>query len=691
MELFSKRYLCFIAFAFILSSLFCCFISGVAKIVIAFLAFVGVAVATVLFMKKKLTSFHTLFTFVLCIGVFISSLSSYFFITRAEQEANSVLGENAVLVRILTPEDENEYNVRVLRVGDTEVSIKGELYIDADEKFEYGDELIVRAMVDRATDFMDRSKLLRVTADITDVGFYLDRPESKNYFSFDGIKALCSSMRDGFGDFVDGAFGEDGAIVKGLLVNDKRDIDAETQLSFKRSGTSHIMAVSGLHIALIMGAIDLLLRKLLVRKEIRIALISVFAIFFLGLTAFAASAVRSVLMLYAVYVAFLFFEENDPITSLFVAIAIIILFTPYSVYDVGMWMSFLATLGILLVYSYFESLMPYPKNKNKALKYTLRFLVKCVKAIMMTVIANFFLLPIMWLFFGELSISTVPCNLALGPIVTLLLPLCAVATLLSRIPYLGDALVFLTKKIIDLFLAVIEFFSEIRFGVVSLSHVFAGVLITLFSAVMIVLLVIKLKRKSWIFVPMLAFAVAFASCFSVFCANAEPEIRYLKDGKSELLFVNWGVECSVVDLSGNSVYDGIKVVNNMSNYATEINAYVVTNPSSTDAVALTKVMENTIIRKIYLPISFDYEQSSAFKNVLISAEICDIEIAFYGEGDTVEICNGVSFSDMKGDRLAVFSNNASIGFFDEKVFYTYDGVNREIPKLYDVTVDLPFS
>ena len=689
MELFGRRYLCFIAFIFVFSAFVCCFVSGVTKIVMASVALVLLSVFAFVFIKVKKTRFYSLFAMLLCSAVFVSALSSYVFITRAEEEADSVVGENVVMLKIISKEYDDQYNVRLLKIGDKEVSMRATFVVDVEENFEYADELIVRANVRKSTNIFDRSILLTVFAQTEDVGVYLNRAEEKDYFSFDGIRALCGSLQDSFGDFVDNAFGDYGGMVKGLLVNDKSDIDDKTNLDFRRSGTLHILAVSGMHITLLMGALELLLRKISVKREIRIVFVSIFALLFLVLTAFAVSAVRSVIMLYAVYLTYLLSEENDSITALFVSIAVIILLSPYAVYDLGLWMSFLATLGILVAYPQFDRLMPYPKQKNLFVRYSLRFLIACLKAIMLTVVANFFLLPVMWFFFGEISISAVPCNLILGPVVTALMPLCAVATILSFVPYLGAGLIWTTKRLIDVMMAVVEYFSEMRFGVVSLRYAFAGILITLFSAVMIVLLVIKIKRKILIFAPMLAFAITFTCCFSVFSATAEAEIKYLKMGKSEFVFVNKGAECSVVSVNGGDVYDAFDVIDNVSKYATEIDNYFIINPSYVDGITIDKMMKSTVVRNIYIPKDVNYKELLSFENVFLCAEKYNINIEFYDRNEIVEIYNDVSFSEIGDDKVAIVSDGAYLEIVDDKMFYAYDDVKREIYKLDNICVTLP--
>lgn len=668
MELFKRRYFCFIAFAFVLTALLCTFFSAAVKLVVMSAAFLAFAASAFFFARSKGKSLVALFATFLSLAIAISAFSSYMFISRAEKEADSLLGKNTVLVKIIHPIKEDEYNVRLLRVGDKDVDISAEIAIKDVQRLEYGDNVIVNGMIDRATDVYEPSKLIRVTACVDEPMFF-SKAENKNYFSADGIIALSYSMREGFGAYVDGIFGESGAIVRGLLINDKADIDGETKLAFKRSGTSHILAVSGLHISLLLGAVELLLRRLFVKKEIRIAIISLLALLLVALTAFSASAVRSVIMLYAVYVCYILFEENDPISSLFVAIAIIILFSPYSIYDLGMWMSFLATLGILTVYPVFEERMPYPKQENKLVRYTLRGLVWCAKAIMLTVVANFFILPIMWLFFGEASLSSVPCNLVLGPVITLLMPFCAVCAIFGWMGLFGDALVFLCKLLLDLMLWIVESFSKMRFGVISLSYDFAGALISIFAVVLVILLVVRLKHKLLIFLPMVSFVIAFAICFSVFSVRATPELKYCRRFNNELAFVNYGAECSVVKLDGGGGFTYGTVLENMSKYATEIDEYFIVSPSENDAKIIEKLLENTVIRKIYLPKSVDYEEYLSSYEIFKCAEKYNIEIDVYDKQEKVEICNGVYFFYSESDGVNIFSQSSRFYFLDGKTNY----------------------
>ena len=690
MELFNKRYLCFICFAFMLTSFFLTFYGGAVKLIVGGIATVGLIVALICFIKAKKQKFMALFALLVCLAVSVSAVSSYFFVTRKINEAKSLIGTNTVLVKIVSREYDDKYSVRLLRAGDREVDIKASLYINSDELFEYGDEVIVNAKIYESMYSSDKSRLLTLSS-LGNSEIYVNKAEIKNYFSYDGFMSISQALRDKFSAHVDKVFGDYSGLAKGLLVNDKSDIDQGTENDFKRSGTSHILAVSGTHIALLMGAVELFLRKIEVKKKVRMAVVSILSIFFLALTAFEASAVRSVLMLFAVYLCYILYEENDSITALFASVTAIILFSPFSVYDLGMWMSFLATLGILVVYPYFDEKMPYPKQENPFIRYPLRMLIGIAKALMLTVIANFFLLPIMWYFFGAISVSTLPCNLILGPIVTVLMPLCALSTVIGLIPYASIPFVYLTDRLFDLMMLIVRYFSEMRFGVVSLRHAFAGVLITLLTVALIVMLVIKLKHKLLIFAPMLAFVLAFTVCFAIFNYNSRPYVQCVSEGESEIIFVNYGAECSVLDVGVDNSDTAYDVLRYMSNYATEIDEYFIVSLGEKDIETLEYVCKNTIIRKIYLSKSLNKGEILYYYEILKCAEKYNISIELYDAENNVEICNGVAFSYSADEGFLISSDKVELKREGERIACVYGSERYDVGYTNGVSNVIPLN
>ena len=133
MELFNKRYFCFISFAFILTSFFLTFYGSVVKICVAVIAAVACIVSLTVLIKTKKYKFAALFALFVCLSVSVSSFNSYFFISKAKTEAEALIGKNTVLVKIVSQNAEDEYNVRLLRVGDRNVDIKSELNLKTEQ------------------------------------------------------------------------------------------------------------------------------------------------------------------------------------------------------------------------------------------------------------------------------------------------------------------------------------------------------------------------------------------------------------------------------------------------------------------------------------------------------------------------------------------------------------------------------
>lgn len=137
------------------------------------------------------------------------------------------------------------------------------------------------------------------------------------------------------------------ALAVGLLVGGSEFFSKEMKANFKNSGTSHIVAISGYNITIILIVIFLNLRRLASRNVAGI--ITIFAIFaFAELTGMSASVTRASIM-GIVYILLKFIgRPSNPLLILFGVCAIMIVFDPYITFDIGFQLSALATAGISL-------------------------------------------------------------------------------------------------------------------------------------------------------------------------------------------------------------------------------------------------------------------------------------------------------------------------------------------------------
>lgn len=222
---------------------------------------------------------------------------------------------------------------------------------------------------------------------------------------------------------------EEGAgVILALSCGDSSYIDYGKREEFNFLGISHIISVSGLHVALIYNLV-----KKLTGKKISLILLLAFVIF----TGGKASTVRAFIMILTMAMSINVKRRYEPISSLALAAFIILLMRPYSLLDVGYVLSFLAVLSILLFNSMIErKLYKLPAAINSSLSLTL-------SAMVLT-------LPYMIFIFRNVSLGGMISNLLLIPFYTYLLVAGMGLLIFLKIPVIFNLLVYITISILTI-------------------------------------------------------------------------------------------------------------------------------------------------------------------------------------------------------------------------------------------------
>ncbi len=211
---------------------------------------------------------------------------------------------------------------------------------------------------------------------------------------------------------------------EGLLLGVKRALGEELETMFRRTGIIHIVVLSGYNVMMVVAFILFVLGSLFGRKlstTFGIVGIVLFAIMVgLGATVVRASIMASLLLLLGltgrVYLV---------LRGLILAGVIMLVYNPYSLaFDVGFQLSFLATLGLILVSPYLDERLQAVPNKWISAR---EFLVA-------TLATQIFVLPILLYQIGEFSVVAVIVNV-------LVLPMVAVAMLLTFLTGIAGLLV----------------------------------------------------------------------------------------------------------------------------------------------------------------------------------------------------------------------------------------------------------
>lgn len=649
MGIFVRRPLCLFCCLFLLGSVGAWFCpSALLPYLIGASIFIIGLLAVVVLLSHKHRIF--LLTVMLCVVSLGSSLlHSFLSVDLPQMRAWEYLGEREVEVLVTEVISESPYASRyrgkLLLADEKKTNCRVLIEHSFDVSVSVGDRIYALAQIDRTvaadTPTLTRNRdgeLLRLTL-LSDEASYIRRNSeltgAKLWQSEDRFLILGSRVQTWIDVRLSDLLGEEvGSLSDAFLLGDTSDLSRTLIRDFRRAGVSHMMAVSGLHISILLGSVELLLRRIFLPKRIRCLLVTLLAIFFLFLTGFSLSACRSVLMLWAVYLSFFAGEENDTLTALFLSIVLILLVIPYSVADLGMWMSFLATLGLVTVYPLCESKLP------RAQKLPMRWLRQCVCLICMTLVANLFLLPILWIFFGELSAIAVPANLILMPFSYLLLIGTVTVLILGSVPLLGNLLCLLLQWSGRLLIALVSWCSSFSGATLSLRYGFCSVLIPIFALSLLLLLVIRLRRRWILALPPVLTALSFAVCFAVvWHQNPNPTLSYINDGKqNEYFCVEEHTSLAICDISRGG-FDARQTVYEayLDSNATEIETLVLTHYHTGHRTALASLCERLLVRTVYLPMPQDND------SLLLATELEEIaqergsEIVFYESGSVLRL------------------------------------------------------
>ncbi|MBW6458200.1 MAG: ComEC/Rec2 family competence protein, partial [FCB group bacterium] len=189
---------------------------------------------------------------------------------------------------------------------------------------------------------------------------------------------------------------------------------------FRNLGISHLLAVSGLHVGLIVLILYQLLLTLSLTRVPRTMLIIAFLIFYCYMTGGSPSVIRSSLMTAMLLMAPVFQRKYQALNAVAATALILLLVNPFYLRDVGFQFSFAAVFGILIGYRILNEKISY-RPGNPVARYAWDMLMVSVSAALFTA-------PVALLYFNTLQIASLFLNIIAIPL-TFCVMICAIVSL----------------------------------------------------------------------------------------------------------------------------------------------------------------------------------------------------------------------------------------------------------------------
>ena len=203
-------------------------------------------------------------------------------------------------------------------------------------------------------------------------------------------------------------------ILKALLLAERDAIPNDVQDAFAATGTAHLLAISGLHVGMVAAWGAMLCWWFLTRREawivrfpvrhVSITLGVLCAVLYATLAGWPLPTQRAALMLGAAALAWWLRARYEPVNILLAALMLILLWDAGAVTSVSLWLSFVATLALVL----------FAKGESEGQGWSLSAYLKALVGV--SVVAGLATLPLIADVFGRLPVWSLAANILLVPL-----------------------------------------------------------------------------------------------------------------------------------------------------------------------------------------------------------------------------------------------------------------------------------
>lgn len=214
------------------------------------------------------------------------------------------------------------------------------------------------------------------------------------------------------------------ATLNALLIGERSDFEDNFQIAVRQAGLSHVMVVSGMHLAIIMGGLMSIFRKSGIKRIWQNIIFVAAVFFFMAVCGFTMSIQRAAVTYVLAMFAPLVNRDNDPLNTLSGAVCIILINSPYALFSISFQLSSLATFGILVI-------MPILTKRLFRIVPDIKILRSGITVFVGSLAATFTTLPVIIWNFGSFSLVAPVSNLLISYAVTIAMLITSIAIAVS--------------------------------------------------------------------------------------------------------------------------------------------------------------------------------------------------------------------------------------------------------------------
>lgn len=609
-----KRPLSYALAGFLLAYFLCGFLQNPIKLTFAIILFyfsLALAGVNIIFkLSGSAKRIHSLAYIMLLLAIALAFLLSFLnfdvSFDRLKRKYDNI--EANVNLTVISSDSVNEgfssHKVLISEINGEKCRIKASMVSTYLNPFEEGESLSLPVKISVSTNFSKLSEASRLARGYTltllsENEEALEISDDSKVFPY----AQTARLRQGVSRTVRALTRDEGtSLSTALIYGDRSELSHSFTDSFKELGLSHMLAISGMHFSITVGLLATMLYKASLDKRLAVVFLVLFVLFYALISGFSASVSRAAIMLLISYASFYFGKRSDAITSLFCAAFIICIISPYAIYDIGLILSFLSTLGILTV--------ALPVNEGLRGKGICKISViySLISSVNITLSAVLFTLPISYFCFGYVSYVSPITNLIFSVFITLILYLLPFLLIFSPVTpiarLIGGAVTLLSKITCRL----AESLADLGDFTVSFDSRLSAILfsLTLISIAAMILFYRNLSQKrAFLYIPLTVFILLcyIGNTVASYPYLHQNSLAYYTEDENDAIVISSGGDLLLCDNSGGSY----SFTQNALKYGEKtckgtFTAYMISDYHYTHIATVTRLLEYTDIRTFILPV-----------------------------------------------------------------------------------------
>lgn len=277
-------------------------------------------------------------------------------------------------------------------------------------------------------------------------------------------------LRDDIGKKIEKYLPEkEAGLFKSIIYGDDRSLDEEIKNNFSKNGILHLIAVSGSHMAIILLIMSFLDK--LFSKNINLIINIVIILTFCVISGMCLSTIRAAITASICLVCKNFNIKINTYIKILISFLCIFIYNPYTIFNIGCTMSYLATIGIVMFYPLifslidimFINLFRIKYTKPRGIKiYIFNFFSSINKLFSISIAAQIMIIPIQFIYFNTFEITSFISNILVVAITTVETFIGFLTIFCIYIPFVSDILINSNYVIIKIIITLTSFLADLN-------------------------------------------------------------------------------------------------------------------------------------------------------------------------------------------------------------------------------------